>query len=290
MEFLKKLIIGIFVLSISSGIFFLLLKDQNVRDDILKTTLEMFGEELLAMVPDSPQKKSLAAKYQDFIKKAENNEIPQEEVERVIATTLNIQNAKAELNASEALALLDVKVDSSHSKSRSMHNNDFPVKVWPAKPPRHNKDFVFRLERMNKFQKEMEMLGKEDSTMRELRKQVTYLPNDGVQAHVNIQFLDKIPKEHREDFKKEFKELEELGLLKFYKPDSAQKIIEFHLKNTLKYLKPAVYSKIEPDSLYLPQFFDSLRIDIGKMYNPDSLEKFINGITKGAPAYIEIKK
>ncbi|MDZ7370737.1 MAG: hypothetical protein ONB12_06180 [candidate division KSB1 bacterium] len=91
MYLLRKIGVAVLVLLISAGIFFLLVKEQDVKQDILRTALELFGNDLLAMIPDGPQKQAVQAKLYAFIDQAQKNQIPEEQIRQTIAVGLNLR-------------------------------------------------------------------------------------------------------------------------------------------------------------------------------------------------------
>ncbi len=93
MAFVKKIAAAALVMLISAFIFFLLVKEQSVKDDMLKAALQILRNDLLAMVPDGPQKRAVAEKIDAFIEQAEANRLPEEEIQRTVASALNLSRS-----------------------------------------------------------------------------------------------------------------------------------------------------------------------------------------------------
>lgn len=271
MNFIKKVLLGLMILSISAGIFFLLVKDQQVKEDILRTSLEMFGNDLLAMVPDGEEKSLLVKKYQEFVNKADKNEIPEEEVERVIATTLNYRNLNTPLSADRALDILEVSSDTTTVIDDKKWGK-FDRRQMTPPPPLDREELIKRLEQLNKFQNRLSELSQEDSTFLAIKRQTFYFPDSGLQAHVNI---GMIPPEVRKSLKNEFKSFENKGVLKFYLPEESKKLAQLHFNQMMHYLPPEVREEIFSEEHWKDVVLDSLNFNPFWFSNPDSLGKFI---------------
>ena len=91
MDFFKKLFIGSFVLLFSAAIFYLLMNEETTKDDILRTTLETLGSEVLAMMPDGESKSKLDQKFQEFMTKVGNDELSKAQIQTTTASILNLK-------------------------------------------------------------------------------------------------------------------------------------------------------------------------------------------------------
>jgi len=137
MTFIKKILYTLLILIISTGIFFIIENDRNVKEDILSKTLELFGQQLFAMVPEGAQKVVLKKQYEDFVRKAKNREIPPQQIEQVAVSILNMTSQDTIRNAEEIL--LELELDSL------LENLDTTPQV-PARPPSiHKKSLLPQL-------------------------------------------------------------------------------------------------------------------------------------------------
>lgn len=94
------------VLAISSGIFFLMYENQEVKEDVFKRSLRLLGEQLLSMLPEGEERAAVAEKWQEFANVAEKGEVPLERVERVAIGILNASNLDTALSTREAEDIL----------------------------------------------------------------------------------------------------------------------------------------------------------------------------------------
>lgn len=75
---------------------------------MLRTTLNLFGDELLAMVPEGDQKKILQKRYQEFLSRAEADQVAEEEIARVATNILNLSNQDTVISANTAMNVLRI--------------------------------------------------------------------------------------------------------------------------------------------------------------------------------------
>ncbi len=288
MTFIKNILMGLFVLIISAGVFFYLVKDQPVKDNILKTTLELFGDDLFAMYPDGEQKEKLRQKYDVFLKRTEEDEVPQEEIERVAAGILNFTSMEHRLPPELVMQFLDgAALDSITNDSlqplaardRSMRpmmpgNPRFP---FPPKRPDHvewdpesKKEFAEHLKEIKLFHEEMQRLWENDSTMRDLQNQVFFSADSGLKVTIDVNMRDLM--QQRADKMEKLKDLEKQRIIVWNQQQIDEKQLQAiklglqHIPGVGKELKAVIELTDLPDSLLHNYHYE---------FNTDSLEKVI---------------
>ena len=232
MKFIKSIITTLLVLVISAGVFFYIVKDKQVKDNILKTTLELFGDDLLAMYPEGEQKQMLAQKFNEFLQRAEQEQVAPQEIERVAAGILNITTADSLPPAESVIGLLDPVVEPDTVLSAPAAppvpprgeriSRDIWRDPWKRRPPddyrykykwdeTKKEDLAQRLKDVKDLQYEIKTLWESDSTLHPLHKQVVFNADSGLKVELNLQ-LEKLFDENSE-LKKQLAELEKEKIL-----------------------------------------------------------------------------
>ena len=171
MKLFKKAGLGLLILMLSFGVYLIVTDDIKVRNSVLYKTLGLFGEELLAMVPKSPQKTMLEQQYRDFMEKAERQQVSVQQVENVAAAILKIKNTQDSVNVQTAMdALKRAQIDSRYPGTP------------PQWPDMSDKELALRLEKMREFQNELETLYKSDSALVVFKKRVFFVADSGIRV------------------------------------------------------------------------------------------------------------
>ena len=110
-RFLRNVFVGIAVVAISAAIVFLLMRDQKAKEDVLHASLSLLGERLLAMVPAGEDKVALKERYEEFMQKADRQEVPPEKIELVAAEILNASTTEQTICPEDAELLLSFAVE-----------------------------------------------------------------------------------------------------------------------------------------------------------------------------------
>ncbi len=284
---------AVFVLVLSAGIFFLLVKDQKLKADILKSTLELFGDDLMAMVPDGEQKKLLKRKYNEFLQQADKEEIPPEEVERVAATILNLTTGDRVIHAEDALTALNfddknlvqpppeffkAPETAAVRKEKTGEKRKGPVpeppkEYWNDLERRH---IAERLSKVKEFQEEMHELLQHDSEKRALRKQMIFNADSGLTVALNIDLKNIMDFEKDTTLQNQIEKLEKEKILVWKATLSQQAELEKALNIVLEQIPqiPANIPKVE-QFLKNAGITDSLGKNWNRTFNADSLQKII---------------
>ncbi len=96
-------IVVIFLVAI--GIYWIM---EQLQKDYMDQYINILGEKLMSMVPEASEKEELRSSFNQFKTKFEENEIPPEEVERIVAKVYNLYNFNDSLSFAEANALIRV--------------------------------------------------------------------------------------------------------------------------------------------------------------------------------------
>jgi len=106
--------IGFFVvvIIITAGLYWGVYMDKESKQDTLNYALQLLGNDLMAKIPDSPQKAPVVQMFDDILKKTRNREIEQEQVEYLAANLLNIQNVDTTFTPEQVEAILRISLNS----------------------------------------------------------------------------------------------------------------------------------------------------------------------------------
>ena len=110
-RFIKNVFIFLGVLILSLAILYFLVQDKKSQENVLHSSLSLFGERLLAMIPQQSEKESVKEKYDEFVKKAAEKEVPPEKIEIVTSEILNASTTNETLAAEDAKELLDFALE-----------------------------------------------------------------------------------------------------------------------------------------------------------------------------------
>ena len=165
MEFFKKLFVGAFVLLVSAAIFYFFINDEKMKDDILRTTLETLGNEVLALAPDSESKSRLEKQFNDFLSKVGNNELSEAQIQTTAASILNLKMEPEQATPEIIEAVLEVHIDSASIK---------PGSEFERPESLNRKKLAGQIKQMMQFQEEMAKMSNTDSLVREIRERVIF--------------------------------------------------------------------------------------------------------------------
>jgi hypothetical protein len=210
------------VLALSLGIFYFLVKDQQVKTDILRTTLELFGEQLLDMVPAGEPRHALTKKYDDFLQKTEKDEIAPEDIEQIAANILNITtqdtivSVEVALNALEVCAELSGTVEISTTTSPvGPVAKGHPLKIFERNPPEkfflekpEREELARELRELHELSIHIRESSKHDSAYKDVQDQLLFLADSGLKVAMSIDLKETIPKAALLDLQKKLHRLE----------------------------------------------------------------------------------
>jgi hypothetical protein len=245
MALFKKIFFAIFILLISAVIFFLLVQDREVKQDILRTTLNLFGDELLAMVPDGEQKKMLEKRYQDFLSRAERDQVADEEIERVAAAILNLSNRDTTISAEAAINVLgmDEKMTAAGQPRtvppifRDRGEPELPSsqkrKLRMSDRYTQKQKLAERLRKLQEFNETFNQLSEKDTAIRAVLPHYINTPDSGIViALPEIYSSQNIDPRHIE-LREHLKELEAETVIKFHADMEEIKKAKLHARKAL---------------------------------------------------------
>lgn len=269
----------IFVLALSSGIFFLLIQDQDVKNNILRSTLEMFGDELLAMVPEGQERDALSKRIEDFILKAEKNEISQDQVQVTLARALNMQMAPEKPSPQELRSLLDASLDTSQERRvRQLREKSHPERKiqYDIQADRLARNYHEMVDLRNEIQK----ICQEDSSCRAFYQRAMFVADDGLRLLVDSSLAKQYIFTNHPDLRRRLEEMSDDDLVKFENFSLAPQVVQ----QGLIYFAPMIPDSIRAEIVEnLHVDIDSLALRISQIaFKPDSLAGFINKIIEAA--------
>ncbi len=118
------LVIALIVVGMAGYLFF-----YEHKDDVLATTLDALGEQLIALVDEEAHKEALAARFDAFKQRVLAREVDPGQVESMAANVLNLRNSGEQLTPEEADKVLE------WSLAEAPPLPDPPeAEAWPAPP------------------------------------------------------------------------------------------------------------------------------------------------------------
>ncbi len=278
MEILKKISFTFLVLVISAGIFFLLVKDEQVKKDILHRSLDLFGDQLLAMVPDGMQKTALEKRYQEFIEKADKNEITSKDIEKVAANILNITTHDSLVSAETAMNVLAVIPQDTITRPApiSEPRKIISIPKWHLRKKTNGmllqrRLLAKKLQQLQKFKKQLDIACQMDSSLDSLRTQVVFLADSGLKAALSAKFKDALNYHQSQEIKRQIEQLEKEKMLEWHKNIRAFQQAKTAATIALNNLPPSLHTSTKDI------FNDKERASLDSLAiaNPDSFQKLI---------------
>ncbi len=223
-KFFKNVFMCLGVLLLSAAILYFLIQDKQTQEDVLQASLSMFGERLLAMIPQQSEKDSVQQKYDEFMRKAEEQEVDPEKIEIVAAEILTASTTDEPLPAEDAIALLDYALGtSSTTDSLAMGITMMPEvpvpiddmdPILPPPPPRPKAyvELGKTLKELNEFTIVLEKAMQEDSaTIKMFAIQV----DSGIKIVLDDAMKEKFLEKKSLELEQKLKEVERMQLLRY---------------------------------------------------------------------------
>ena len=222
MTLFKKIGFALLVFFMSVGIFFLLSNNEQIKTNILRTSLELFGKELLAMVPEGNEKDLLVDRYNQFINKAENDEIPPEKIEKIAATILNLANQDSLISAEKAINALELTDLEPISKDSLSIRSSFIKRVpdfrmplpflWKLHDKKHM-ELANRLTAAREFHVFMRNMSIPDSCLDVMKKHYVFMADSGLRIVMDMNIEKAMPVERVKSLEDKIGVLEEQNQL-----------------------------------------------------------------------------
>lgn len=282
MALFKKTLVTIFVLAVSITIFYFLVNDQGLKANILRTTLDLFGKQLFALVPDGEQKEKLQLLYGNFMHKAETDQVPPEEVERVAATILNLTNQDAPIPADAAISALAFSFSDLPSPPGDA--------VFPAPKPetwttgwrrtweKHDhRELAERLRSMNDFNFQVRQVFPKDS-VRQVKQQFFFVADSGLCVAMDVEMQRKLAQEKAEKLLQSINEMDKKNWVLWQK--------QFELKNLENTIRPFLHAQNEFGNVSLPRI--EVKVQPPNLLYGNSLDSFKIAIADSLRRYAKI--
>ena len=266
MQFLKKLVTGSFVLLASAAIFYLLINDQSMKDDILRTALETLGQRVLAMVPEGAKKVDLQRKVGAFINRAGNNELSQEQIQSTAASILNLSLDVNQATPEVIEAVIEAHLDTIPLPS--------PRERLVQEHTLNKRELAVQLKQMMTLQQEIKRMSSEDSLAQCISNNVVFSADSGLQVWLSPDLMQQHFFLGNPEFLKKLKKLHQQDIVRYCDLNQLNDLELAGLKFAAPFLSPEDKDEIK---LYLEQHpisEDSLRFD-RFFFHPNSFHNVI---------------
>jgi hypothetical protein len=278
MAIVKKIAVALLVLVLSSIIFYIFVQDKRVKDDLLRVTLGTFGDQLLAMVPEGEEKVRLEKKYQDFLHSADQNKIPEEKIEKVAATILNLSNQDTPISAKDAMAVLDLneipempapsKPDSQITEKHLQWPKDEQIRPTAWNTQEKNK-LALRLSEMQQLDYQIDAL----PIHKPLKDKIIFSADSGLRVIIKSELKTVIDSCSSPKLESHIKNLEAQDML-LWEVDIPKNWIN-DISKYITDLPPDVAHSIPQNAKEIMKIFTAVDIDSLAQKHPDSLSKYL---------------
>ncbi|MBM3264208.1 MAG: hypothetical protein FJY97_12395 [candidate division Zixibacteria bacterium] len=179
-----KSIVGAFAILCAMLIY------QEYRQDVLAYSLDRVGERLEAMASDEKDRSSINQLYEAFKRQVLDREVSPDQVEKVAANILNLNQQGATVTSEQVMAMLE-------EPTLVMAGFSVPVPPPTALQPERFEELGEKLKTLYEFDTRFQEAIKADpNTLAEIRKHRYYEYKDGLRVHVDRQI-----RKHFEDGK-----------------------------------------------------------------------------------------
>jgi len=273
MRVFKNLLSLFFILLLSTAIFMIVNQDKKVTHDILTTTLKMFGDDLLALVPEGEQRNLLADRFQDFVNRAEADQVPPDQIEYVAATILNLSNTERSFTSDEILSVL--QMDESDAQDTVIFRTiELPPppparSAFRKRPPMTRKEKIElaeRLAELEQFQARIKKISSNDSSLQNFRQHVFFTSDSMIKVAIKNGYRDKEFLRHRPGIERQLSELEEQELVEWVDHENDTLLTEIRIHRDIARMAHRVAAGVTvemPDSLATSM--DSLSADMDSL-------------------------
>ncbi|NLP09817.1 hypothetical protein GX408_05390 [bacterium] len=231
MQIIRKIMFAGLVLALSTAIYALLVDLRGIKRSVLRPTLDELGARLYAAVAEDAEKEALKRRYAEFVRKAERQEIPSPQIERMAADILNLSAADSVVSSRDALSLLFMPPP-AFAAEPSGKPNDIPppgadIRIHINTPPQARPDvdeLADRLQRLQTFHDEYKKWAQKDRAYRALRSSFAFTADSGLRVMVNPKLKTYMDRESFEVMNRELASLERKQLLVWQPGDSLHSV------------------------------------------------------------------
>lgn len=227
MQIIKKIMFAGMVLALSTAIYALLVDLRGIKRSVLRPTLDELGARLYAAVAEDAEKEALKHRYDEFVRKAERQEIPSPQIERVAADILNLSAADSVVSSREALSLLFMPPQASAAEPSDKPADILPpstdIRIHINAPPHATlevDELAERLQRLQTFHDEYKKWAQKDRAYRALRSSFAFTADSGLRVMVNPKLKTIMDRKSFEVMNRELASLESEQLLVWQPGDS----------------------------------------------------------------------
>lgn len=226
-KILRNMGLFLIVIIITAIVFFIVVKNKQVKRDVLEYSLDLLGTKLFSMVPEGADKKALEEKYNAFMQKAVKREVSPEQIEVVAANILNVSNIDTTLTPQQAEAVLSISLETPlqieieggewiESRAEKAPTASVAVPAIPKKRIKYEKweSLGKRISSMYEFNENMQTLIRENiARHRELHRQMQYRFDTGLKLALDTNLRNKLEQREYKRLARELRQLEKEKML-----------------------------------------------------------------------------
>lgn len=222
---LKKIGFFFLVLIISAGFYWLIFMDRATKQDTLESAMGLLGDKLMAMIPDSTEKKPVQALYDSFSQRAVQREMPPEQIEYVAASILNLSNTETMLTPEQVKTILNIPFFSPVKLEREA-NDSIEVEIEKKKfiqsgperpiPPERWEALGERIKSLNEFNAHMQKTMKEVTDQHQkVHRQIRYRVDKELKIAMDADLKTKFHHKKFRHLAKEIRRMEREHMLEW---------------------------------------------------------------------------
>ncbi len=211
------------VLLLSAIIYFVVSDNQQFRDNVFDRSLQLLGQQFLALLPAGAEREIIANKWQTIVERAHRGEIQPEQVERIAVGILNASNLDTQISVADAEIILNLAYHDANLLP-AIAGHEGVAATPPAKVRAHKISQKVLQQRLQEVGKKLEMVCVFNSKIKsscdaDPAKQRTFVRNlryeisDGIRLNADPDLKHELNSQNFWLWKQELNKLEEKRLL-----------------------------------------------------------------------------
>jgi len=213
---LKKIGFFLVVLILTAAIFWLVFLDKQSKQDVLEYSLNLLGNDLMAMVPEGEGKKPVQELYDRFLQKAKQGKVEPKQVEYIAANIMNLSNAETEITPKQAEAILQLSLSSPKKIQRIGEDTPEPIMDEPYFSSKERNSLGERIKTLHEFNNDMKSYLKDYTVKQEKRQsQIKYRIEQDLKIAIDTDLKAEFDRKKFKRMAKELKQLEKERILEW---------------------------------------------------------------------------
>ncbi len=213
---LKKIGFFLVVLIVTAAIFWLVFLDKQSKQDVLEYSLNLLGDDLMAMVPEGEGKKPVQELYDRFLQKAKQGKVEPKQVEYVAANIMNFSNTETTITPQQAEAILQLSISFPERIERIADDSLEQIVEEPYFSDEERKSLGERIKTLYEFNSDLKSYMKDYTAKQEKRqRQIHYRIEEDLKIAMDTDLKAEFDRKEFKRVAKEMKQLEKEKILEW---------------------------------------------------------------------------